>query len=83
MSVSVEYARGMISQLYPAVSWKARVNRMKPPQVLAIYYQAKEAGKFDKKKKTAEVRRDDGCYQMTIFEYLERTTGLNEWNGKD
>ena len=37
MSISLEYARGMVSSLYSSVGWKDRVSKMRPEQVLAIY----------------------------------------------
>ena len=76
MSVSLEYARGMVSSLYPTTGWKAKVNRMPANQILAIYHHAKETGKFSKKsiEDRKKLQEPDGNHQMTIFEYLEGKT---------
>lgn len=63
-SVSINFMREKVAELYPSETWKQRVLRlMSDRQVMAIYHYALEHNKFDKK--------NNGEYhQMNIFEFM-------------
>lgn len=54
MSISVDDARFLISQVYRGDKWKYKVKHMTDQQVIAIYFSFCEKGKFNKKPKQPE-----------------------------
>ena len=54
MSISVDDARFLISQVYRGDKWKYKVKHMTDQQVIAIYFSFCEKGKFNKKLKQPE-----------------------------
>lgn len=67
-SVSVNFMREKVSELYPGTGWKERVLKyMSDAQVIAVYHYALEHDKFNKTKK------EEGVYhQMTLSEYMSQ-----------
>ena len=65
-SVTINYMREKVADLYEHPGWKNRVNKyMSDRQIIAIYHNALEHNRFDKK------TRDQGQYhQMTLAEYM-------------
>lgn len=65
--MSVDQMRAAISKVYDAKTWADRVARMPDSQVIAIYYNFKEKGKFEKARRERESRK---YKQMTIYDYI-------------
>lgn len=65
-SLSINYMREKVAELYPTPGWRNRVMKYMPDrQVIAVYHYALEHNKFDKTKK------EEGMYhQMTLSEYM-------------
>lgn len=67
-SVTINFMREKVSELYPRQGWKDRVmNYMPDRQVIAIYHRAIEQNMFNRKEK------EDGVYhQITLAEYMSQ-----------
>lgn len=65
-SVTINFMREKVSELYPTPGWKERVMKYMPDrQVIAVYHYALEHDKFNKREK------EEGVYhQMTLAEYM-------------
>ena len=62
--MKVEQMREFIGEKYPSQSWKSRVARMAPNQVIAIFHSIK-----NREEKLARVRPDTDEYkQLDIFD---------------
>ena len=71
MSVSIDYARDMVankSRYKDSASWKDRVYRMRPEQVLAIYNTMLSRGEFNTKKKEEPIE-EPKYTQPTLFDF--------------
>lgn len=70
--MTIDTMRMAIASVYPGVRWKARAQSMPDNQVFAIYKKFQSDGKFDKKKKTKKVQKNEEptYYQYTIFDYI-------------
>lgn len=66
--MTIEMMRSMVSDAYPAESWKNRVKNMKDNQVAAVYFNFLRSGRFEKKPEKTQYR------QMTLFdnEFIEK-----------
>ena len=64
-SLTVNYMREKIAELYPGTGWKERVMKYMPDrQVVAVYRYALEHNKF-------KPAKQEGVYhQMTLSEYM-------------
>ena len=49
--VDIWYAKKMILGVYPGPTWERKVNRMSDNQILAVYYNFLESGKFENPQK--------------------------------
>ena len=67
-SVTINFMREKVAELYPRQGWKDRVmNYMPDRQVMAIYHRAIEQNMFNRNEK------EDGVYhQMTLAEYMSQ-----------
>lgn len=65
-SLSINYMREKVAELYSGTGWKERVMRYMPDrQVIAVYHYALEHNKFD------ETKKEEGVYhQMNLTEYM-------------
>ena len=77
-SVTVEYMRSAISDVYPSREWRERVDKMPNDQIIAIYHSFLETGRFEKgptkkpkyEPKTNDKDADYGV-QLTIYDFLK------------
>lgn len=56
--MTVERMRAAILKVYPNITWKEKVFRMRDNQVIAIYYNFLERGKFMEKPKKVEYKEE-------------------------
>ena len=64
VDMKIENMRKFIGEKYPSQSWKSRVARMAPNQVIAIYHSLK-----NREEKHARVNQDTDEYkQLDIFD---------------
>lgn len=73
--MTVEQMRIDISSVYSSVHWKDRVKRMTDEQVIAIYYDFVNRGKFDRKpidipKPEYKVNDPPKCKQISIWDLI-------------
>lgn len=70
--MDIEWMRNRLYELYPGVSWKARVRNMPTNQVVAVYKSCEKYDRFNKRKKiNKQNQKEDGkYYQYTIFDYI-------------
>lgn len=65
--MTVERMRAAILKVYPNVTWKEKVFRMHDNQVIAIYYNFLERGKFMEKPKKVECT-DTSPVEVNVWE---------------
>lgn len=64
--MNVDDMRAKIKQVYPHDTWSRRVDAMWDGQVIAIYYDFKEKGKFDKPKGKPGRPRKNPAVQLSF-----------------
>ena len=70
--MSTEQMRIAITGVYPWPKWKQKVARMHDYQVIAIYYNFLQSGKFDKPKQKRGRKKLVGV-QLDMFDVLDKT----------
>lgn len=71
-SVTVDYMRSAISDVYPSREWRERVDRMPNDQIIAIYYDFLKYGRFEKGPAKKPAPKTDVKYeQLTIFDFMK------------
>ena len=66
--MKIAQMREFIANEYPGQTWKEKVKRMPPNQVIAIYHSIQQRA-AKKALQTPQVRDQEG-YQFTIWDYI-------------
>ena len=76
-TVTVQYMRSAISDVYPSRNWREEVNVMPDNRVIAIYYSFLERGVFDKGPPKKLQPKQEPAYKQLSFDDILK----GGWNG--
>lgn len=68
--MTVNQMAAKIISVYPNDAWRRKVNRMSDNQIIAVYYNFLETGKFDKKRAKAPKKNTNTFGKVTDGEQL-------------